>query len=137
MSWKGILIRLVAALLLVYATFNPSGVSYYHWALMPVVKDLGSFTAVKFLAGVVLVVGWSVFLQATRRSIGWVGGLLVIAVCAGLIWFLAERHVLNAGSGTVLTHLGLIVTAIVLTTGMSWSHLSRSMSGQTDTDIVG
>ncbi|MFN8574865.1 MAG: DUF6524 family protein [Gemmatimonadaceae bacterium] len=137
MSWKGILLRFVAAIVLVYATFNPSGVSYYHWALAPLVGQLSSFDAVKFLAGIVLVVGWVIFLQATRRSIGWVGGLLVIAVCAGLIWFLAERHVLNAGNSTVLTHLGLVVAAIVLTIGMSWSHISRTLSGQTDTDIVG
>lgn len=137
MTWKGIALRLAAALVLVYATFNPTGLSYYHWALVPLVRELSSFNALKFLAGLVLVVGWVVFLQATRRSIGWIGVGLVTAVCAGLIWLLAEWHVLNAASSQVLVHLGLIVTAVVLTIGMSWSHVSRSLSGQTDADIVG
>jgi hypothetical protein len=30
----------------------------------------------------------------------------------------------------------LLCTAILLTVGMSWSHLSRRMTGQTDTDLV-
>jgi hypothetical protein len=136
MSWKGILLRFVAAILLVYATFNPTGVSYYHWALAPLVGQLSSFDALKFLAGLVLVVGWVVYLNATRRSIGWIGALLVTAVCGGMIWLLAEWHVLDTGSRTVLTHLGLIVIAIVLTIGMSWSHINRDLSGQSDTDVV-
>ena len=136
MAWKGFFIRLLASIVLVYATFNPTGSSYYHWALAPLAKELSTFDALKFLAGVVLIVGWVVFLQATKRSIGWKGALLVAAVCGGLIWLLAEWHVVNAGNKTVLTHLGLLVTAVILTIGMSWSHVSRSLTGQTDTDVV-
>ncbi|MBV6522299.1 MAG: hypothetical protein MNPFHGCM_02447 [Gemmatimonadaceae bacterium] len=137
MAWKGFFIRLIASVALVYATFNPTGVSYYHWALAPLVRQLDSFDALKFLIGVVLFAGWVVFLQATRRSIGWKGALLVAAVCAGLIWLLAEQHMLNTASGTVLTHLGLAVAAIILAIGMSWSHVSRRVTGQADTDVVG
>jgi hypothetical protein len=136
MPWKGFFSRLLASLVLVYATFNPTGLSYYHWALAPLVKELSSFDALKFLAGVILIAGWVVFIQATKRSIGWKGALLVAAVCGGLIWLLAEWHVVNAASSMVLTHLGLLVTAIILTIGMSWSHVSRKLTGQTDTDIV-
>lgn len=137
MTWSGFSLRLLAALVLVYATFNPMGWSYYHWALSPLVRDAGSFNAVKFLAGVVLVAGWVVFLGASRRSIGLKGALLVAAICAGLIWLLAEWHVVNAASSTVLTHLGLIAAAIILAIGMSWSLVSRRITGQQDADIVG
>jgi len=136
MPWKGFFARLLASLVLVYATFNPTGMSYYHWALVPLAKAIGSFNALKFLAGVILVAAWVVFLQATKRSIGWKGALLVAAICGGLIWLLAEWHVVNAASSTALTHLGLLVTAVILTIGMSWSHVSRRLTGQTDTDIV-
>jgi hypothetical protein len=137
MNWQGFFSRLMASLVLVYATFNPMGKSYYHWALLPIAGAPGSFTALKFLAGIVLLVGWVVFLQGTRRSIGWKGALLVAAVCAGLIWLLAEWHVVNAGSSRVMVHLGLVVTALVLTIGMTWSHVSRKLTGQTDMDVVG
>ena len=137
MAWKGFFSRLLGSLVLVYATFNPTGKSYYHWALLPLGTELSSFDALKFLAGVLLVAGWIVFLQATRRSIGWKGALLVAAICGGLIWLLAEWHVVNTANSTVLTHLGLLVTSIVLAIGMSWSLVSRKLTGQTDTDIVG
>lgn len=137
MTWKGFFLRLIASILLVYATFNPMGWSYYHWALVPLVGDLGSFNAVKFLGGVVLVAGWVVFLGASRRSIGLKGAILIAAICAGLIWLLAEWHVVNAASSDVLTHLGLVATAIILAVGMSWSLVSRRITGQQDTDVVG
>jgi hypothetical protein len=136
MNWKGFLARLAASLVLVFTTFNPWGASYYHWAIAPIVKDVGSFSAVKFLAGVILVVGWVVALQATRRSIGWKGALLVAALCGGIIWLLAEQHWLNATNARVMEYVVLIVVSLILGVGMSWSHVSRRLTGQTDTDIV-
>jgi hypothetical protein len=136
MNWKGFLARLGASLVLVFATFNPWGASYYHWAIAPIVKDVGSFSAVKFLAGVALLTGWVIVLQATRRSIGWKGALLVAALCVGIIWFLAEQHWLNAGNARVMEYLVLMVVSLILGIGMSWSHVSRRLTGQTDTDIV-
>ena len=54
LSWSGVLIRLVAALVLVFGTWNPNGWSYYQWAILPVLDDAGSFNAVKFLVGQVM-----------------------------------------------------------------------------------
>jgi Family of unknown function (DUF6524) len=136
LSWTGILLRFLGAVLLVFATFNPEGWSYYHWALRPLVRDLSSLDALKFLAGIVLLAGWVVYLQAARRSLGWQGGLLVVAICGGLIWLLIDAHLLSARSGRSIAHLVLVALAVVLTVGMSWSHLSRRLSGQTDTDVV-
>ena len=136
LSWGGVIIRILAAAVLVFATYNPEGYSYYHWALAPMVQDLKSFDAVKFLAGTVLVVGWVVYLQATRRSMGWMGALLVTAVCGGVIWLLIDRNVVTAQSGRGIAHVVLIAVSVVLGIGMSWSHFSRRLSGQTDTDIV-
>jgi hypothetical protein len=136
LRWSGVLIRLVAALVLVYVTFNPEGYSYYHWALAPLFTSSPSFNAAKFLAGAVLVTGWVIFLQATSRSIGWKGALLVAAICGGLVWLLIDLHVVRTGSSRVLVHLGLVAASIVLAIGMAWSHVSRRMSGQIDTDSV-
>jgi Family of unknown function (DUF6524) len=32
-SWLGVLVRLVGALAVVLLTYNPTGYSFYHWAL--------------------------------------------------------------------------------------------------------
>lgn len=135
-SWGGVALRVLAAAILVFATYNPEGQSYYHWAIAPLVRDVGSFGAVKFLAGAVLLAGWVIFLQATRRSIGAMGALLVAAITGGVIWFLIERRMVTASSGRGIAHIALIATAIVLGVGMSWSHFSRRLTGQSDTDVV-
>jgi uncharacterized membrane protein AbrB (regulator of aidB expression) len=135
-SLGGVFLRVIGAALLVFATYNPEGYSYYHWAIAPVLGDVGSFGPAKFLAGTLLVVAWVVFLQATRRSIGIPGALLVAAVCGGVIWLLIDRKMMSAESTRGIAHVVLIALSIILGVGMSWSHFSRRITGQTDTDVV-
>jgi hypothetical protein len=77
---------------------NPDGWSYYRWAIEPLVSGAGGFDAVKFLVGALLVAAWVVILQATRRSIGPLGMLLVAAITAGVIWWLISRGIVTARS---------------------------------------
>jgi len=132
----GVFARFLAALVLVYATYNPEGYSFYHWALLPLARGEGisSFNAGKFILFVLLIAGWVVFVQAARRSIGLVGALLIGALSVGVIWFLTERHLVNAGSTRVISHLALVIISLVLAIGMSWSHMQRRLTGQVDTD---
>jgi len=140
LSVKGVLVRLIGALALVYATFNPEGHSFFHWAIAPI----GSTTAgvvtaqlpIKLLVGLVLLAGWVVFLQTTRRSIGLKGALLVLAIMATIIWALIDSNLLHPDSSRAIAHLVLVGLALVLTLGMSWSHLSRKLTGQVDTDDI-
>ena len=138
LTGKGILGRFVGALALVYATFNPEGYSYFHWAINPVFR--GQMEAaraqlpVKLLLGLVLVGIWVFLIQTTRRSIGWKGAFLVLAIIGTLIWALIDWHVFSPESSRAIGHLVLIGLALVLGLGMSWSHLSRRVSGQVDTD---
>jgi uncharacterized membrane-anchored protein len=97
----------------------------------------GSFNALKFLAGILLLVCWVVFLQAARRSIGVWGAVLVTAVCGGIIWLLIDYNVVRATSAKGITRVVLFAISVVLAVGMSWSHVSRRVTGQTDTDVVG
>lgn len=135
-SLGGIALRVLAAAVLVFCTYNPEGMSFYHWAIAPVAHGAASFTPLKFLAGVVLLAGWVVFLQATRRSLGALGALLVAAITGGVIWLLIEQRLVSASSGRGITHVVLIALALILGIGMSWSHFSRRLSGQSDTDVV-
>lgn len=140
LSAKGLLGRFVGSLVLVYGTFNPEGYSFFHWAINPLVK--GQMDAaraqlpVKVLVGLLLLGIWVFLVQTTRRAIGWKGALLVLAVIGALIWALIDWHVLDPQSSRAIAHLVLIGLAIVLGLGMSWSHLSRRLSGQVDTDDI-
>ncbi len=136
----GLLMRVVGALALVYATFNPTGHSYFHWVVAPLIgmgEPSGGSSALKFLAGMVLVIGWVVVLQATRRSIGLTGAVLALALCGGLIWLLVEQHVVAPSGSAAIAHIALVAIGLVLGVGMSWSLFSRRLTGQIDTDQVG
>ena len=135
-SIGGIALRALSALVLVFATYNPEGKSFYHWAIAPLISSTPSSgpASVKFLAGIALVAGWVVFLTATRRSIGVGGAALVIAISGGLVWLLLDFGIVSANSARGITYVVLICTALLLAVGMSWSHLSRKLSGQVDMD---
>jgi hypothetical protein len=140
LSGAGLLGRLVASVVLVYGTFNPEGYSFFHWAIDPVVRGAGEAARaqlpVKVLAGLVLAGAWLFFVQTTRRSIGWKGALLVLAIIAAVVWALVDWQLLDPSSSRAIGHLVLIGLALVLALGMSWSHLSRRLSGQVDTDDI-
>ncbi len=137
----GIFLRLLFALVLVYATYNPEGISFYHWAILPLTQaakfSLGAIHPLKFLAAVALLVGWIIFLQATQRALGFKGVVLTLALFGGLVWLLIYWHVFSPRGARAISHIVLIVVALLLATGMSWSHLSRRLTGQIDTDEVG
>ncbi|MDQ8162908.1 MAG: DUF6524 family protein [Gemmatimonadota bacterium] len=132
----GIAARLLAALVLVFATYNPEGFSFYHWAIAPLWgQNAGTGPAsVKFLAGILLLAGWGVFLNATRRSIGMGGAALVIAISGALVWILLDFGIVSAGSARGISYVVLFCLSVLLAVGMSWSHVSKAMSGQVDMD---
>jgi hypothetical protein len=137
---KGVLARFLASVLLVYLTFNPEGFSYFHWVVNPLLRgapDARASLPLKVLAGLVLIGLWAFFVQAARRSIGWKGVILVLGILGALVWALIDWRVLNPDSDRVIGHVVLVALSIVLALGMSWSHLSRKMSGQVDTDEIG
>ena len=135
-TWRGILVRLLASLVLVFLTWNAEGWSYYHWTIQPLLEGAGNFSALKFLAGMLLIAAWVVFLQATRRSIGIMGAVLVAAIAGGVIWLLISSGIVSANSGKGIARVVLIGLSLILAVGMSWSHLSRRITSQADTDIV-
>jgi hypothetical protein len=132
----GIAVRLLAALVLVFGTYNPEGYSFYHWAIAPLLGHTTSTgpASVKFLVGILLLGGWGVFLNATRRSIGMGGAALVIAISGALVWILLDFGIVSAGSARGISYVVLFCLSVLLAVGMSWSHLSKAMSGQVDMD---
>ena len=136
--------RILFALVMVYATWNPDGWSYWHWALAPVFGDAApgqpegwsTFGPVKAIAGLLLLVAWIVTLTATRRSLGVAGAVLVAALAGAVLWLLIDWHVVSARRTTGIARAALIILGIVLGVGMSWSHVKRRVTGQVATDEV-
>jgi len=132
LSIAGVALRFVAALFVVFATYNPEGYSYYHWALL----HWSEFDPLKALAGVALLIGWTVFLRATARSLGAFGLILAFAFFATIVWALIYYGLIATDSARVITYLAMFIIAGVLTAGMAWSMVRRRMSGQLDVGEV-
>ncbi len=131
-SFGNYLIRLLIALILVFATYNPTGNSWLHW-FMGADNQLDPLLV---FCGVVLLIGWVIFLRSTLRSLGAIGTLLAIAFFSALIWLLIGYDLLSMDDTTILSYIILVMIAAIIATGMSWSHIRRRMSGQLDVDDV-
>ncbi len=131
LTWNGFLIRLGVSLALVLATFNPSGYSYFHW-LQASLPD--SISALQAFSGVIMLIGWVMFIRAGRRSLGFTGFLLASAFFGTLFWLLMDWGLLAAENIDAVTWLVEVLLAGVLAIGMSWSHIRRRISGQVDVD---
>lgn len=128
----GILLRFLFALVLVFSSYNPEGYSYFHWAL----KDISTFTILKAFLGVVLLIGWAMYIRATIHSLGAVGLVLAIAFFGTLLWLIVDIGIVPADSVRAISWLVLLAMSGVLTAGMAWSHIRRRASGQLDVDEV-
>ena len=122
--------RLLFASLLVFLTYNPSGYSWVGWLMseVPLVY--------KVAGGIVLMIGWVMFLRATWNSLGPIGTVLAAAFFGVIIWLLIEWNILSLDSATVFQWVILVILTGVLAVGMSWSHVRRRISGQYDTDEI-
>ncbi|MFT5259913.1 MAG: hypothetical protein ACI9J2_000424 [Saprospiraceae bacterium] len=129
------LIRLVSSFLLVCASYNPiKPYSYYEWAIAPALYDVSQLTVLHGLAGIVLLIGWVIFLRATSRSLGFFGILLATAFFTMLIWFFVDKGWVSLEGNQSLTWVILAAVSAVLATGLSWSHIRRRITGQLDVD---
>lgn len=126
--------RALLAAFLVFATYNPSGYSFYHW-LTDAIRD-NTIGPVIALAGIALLIGWVFYLNATFDSLGVIGLVLSTAFFATIIWLFVDWGLISTESNHIMSYLILVVLSLVLAVGMSWSHIRRRMSGQLDVNDV-
>ena len=132
-TWTNYLIRLAAALALVFSTYNPSEWSFFHW-IQPATLDFAKANVFMALAGIVLLIAWVIFLRATMHSLGVIGTLLAVAFFGILIWVVLTYLPNLKNNLEIMTWLVLVGMAGVLSAGISWSHVRRRVTGQIDVD---
>jgi vacuolar-type H+-ATPase subunit I/STV1 len=128
----GFVLRWIMAFGLLTATFNPTRWNYTSWAS----RNFSEQMSLAVLLGLLLMVGYIVYLRATLRSIGAFGMILVLAIVGALLWVLHDYGILTLRDHALNTWLALGALSAVLGIGMSWSHLRRHLSGQADMDDV-
>ncbi len=85
-----------------------------------------------FFLGVLLIIGWTIFLHATLQSLGRLGIILALAFFGTFVWLLVDFGWLAADSVSAMTWIALVCLAGMLTIGITWSALWRRMTGQVD-----
>jgi hypothetical protein len=128
----GVALRFLFALLLVLLSYNPSGYSYFHW----IYNTIDHVTPYIVIAGLLLAIGWGIYIKATLNSLGLIGVLILSALFACLIWLFIYWGWVSLTNVSALAWVIEILLAALLTIGMCWSHFTRRMSGQVDVDEI-
>ncbi len=123
-------LRVLFALVLVLLSYNPSGLSYYHW----LVESFKAFNVLVIPAGIVLLIGWTMYIRATLRSLGPWGLFLTFGLFGSLLWVVIDWGLVDVSNVTAISWIIEIIMALVLGVGMSWSHVRRKISGQVDVE---
>ena len=125
-------LRFLFAVVLVFATYNPEGYSYFDWvkAVFPAVTIEQAFV------GVILIIAWVIYMRATLRSLGVIGLLLAFTFFGLMIAMLFKWEWISLDASKMVIYIVQVLISVVLAVGMSWSHVRRRMSGQLDMDDV-
>lgn len=128
----GFVIRWLIAFALIALTYNPTEWNFSAWAG----RNWPGQMPLTVLFGLLLFVGYPIYLRATLRSIGTFGMALVVAIFAALVWVLVDFGVIALGNPGMNTWLGILALSLVLGIGLNWSIVRRRVSGQADVDDV-
>ncbi len=126
----GLLLRWVFAFGLIAATYNPTEYNFVRWAMT------SEQLSITVLIGLMLLVGYIIYLRATLRSIGAFGMILILAIFGALLWVLYDFGLLDLQNRNLTVWIGIVALSVVLGVGLSWSIIRRRLSGQADVDDV-
>ena len=107
-SLVSFILRSSGAALIVFATFNPSGYSYYNWVndslhtVEPAIEPPQAFV------GVVLLIGWCILIRSTLLSLGTVGLILASAFIGTLVWMMTSYGLFDADTPTSISWVALV-----------------------------
>jgi hypothetical protein len=129
-DFSAFLIRLFAALFIVFSTYNPSGFSYYHWVVETWPRDW--LLQVPILP--IYLVAYALLLRATFRGLRPVGIILAIALMGTVVWLLLDIGVIRLASAGDFGLILLYMLAGLLAAGVSWMRLWTRLTGQASYD---
>ena len=120
---SGIASRILLSLFIVFATYNPSGRSFYHWVLAD-----GPITP-RILVGLVLFGTYASLLYATWELIGFAGMLLVMGICISAAYLLEQANLISLEDSDTRWIVALTTLGVTMGWGMSYSLLFARLTG--------
>jgi hypothetical protein len=124
----GILVRMLAVLFLVTATYNPSGYSYWHWVFR---SDAG-YWALKIFLGLLIIFGFVFCTYSTWRSLRIMLSVPLILLIGASLWLLSDWGIVDLSDWLQRTLALESALVLLLGTGVSFSLIRYRLSGQLD-----
>jgi hypothetical protein len=131
-SITGFIGRVVFALVLVLATFNPAGYSYFHW----VRGEFPSVSPAQAVVGIVLLILWIFLSRSMMQAIGILGLGLMTAFTASLVWLFVSWGWLDMTNAATMSWVVLVALGLILGIGMSWAIIRQKLTGQASVDEI-
>jgi Family of unknown function (DUF6524) len=128
----GILLRWLGAFVLLAITYNPTPWNFVTWAQANFTTNL----PITLLLGLILALGYLLYVGATLRSIGVLGIVLLAALFALVLWVLYDWGMLSLGNSALNTWISILVLSVILGVGLSASIIWQRMSGQATVDDI-
>ena len=130
-SGSSLVVRLLFSLVLVFATYNPTGYSFYHWLIDAGAGPLSLKLLATLSLAMVYYAAFRIVLAAFRGSGVIVAGLVVLLCVIELALLIRGP---KARSWQVYVEAGqyvvLLALAIIVSFGISWSSLIERLTGQ-------
>lgn len=121
----GILARLLYPAFIVFATYNTSGYSYYHWVVdypdQDIILKIGCFGVLGFAYYNITETG-AVALQRT--------GLLLVTIAASAgAWFAIDKDWVTIDSRTDLINAMQFTVVLIMGAGLCYAHIHSRIGG--------
>ena len=130
-GWASIVARVLFSFFVVFAVYNPSGHSYWHW----IQQGSAGFWA-KMAVGVGLLIVHISIATTTVSVMRWRGVLLIVALLFSG-WMAVSNHAaLGHGGAPSTIVIALTGLALLYAAGLSYSHIHHRISGVTHVDKV-
>lgn len=122
--------RMLIAAIVVFATYNPTGNSIFHW----VANNENKTDAWVILGAIVALLINIALLIAAWKALGKIGTIIVVIFFAALVYLSLQEGWVSSDNLVSLEWLALILYSVFLGIGLSGAIIWRRATGQVVTD---
>lgn len=124
--------RMLVAAMIVFASYNPTGKSVFHWVKNNIDGDMPDAWVV--LGAIVAILINVVLFIAAWKALGKLGTIIVLILFAALVYLSLQEGWASLDNNTSLQWMALILYSAFLGIGLSGAILWRRATGQVVTD---
>lgn len=119
------LARFLYPMFVVFATYNTSGYSFYHWVVDPVDEDI----ILKLIAGGMLGFAYYNIGEITALSLQRAGLLMVTIICSAAAWYVIDQEWIKIETREDLINAMQFTLVMIMAIGLSYAHIHYRIGG--------